>query len=135
MISVFSFIHNYKKYGLLFFKIYFCGIFFHKKKIIYSKKIEKNKKISIYGFGPYGEKAFIYFFPRNDIVNIYDKKFYLKPLSVSPIYDICNDIEFFDYIIVTVMNYEMRKAVENFLKNRGVPERKIVYVNYSFSAQ
>lgn len=131
MFSVCSIIRNFKKYGFFFFKIFFCGSYFiNEKKINYSKKIENNKKISIYGFGPYGEKTFLNFFLQNEIVNIYDMKFYLKPLCIKSPDDLCADVDFFDYIVVTVMNSDIRESVIEFLKTKGVPAEKIVYANY-----
>ena len=94
----------------------------------YSFKPPVHSKIIIYGFGPYGEYGFTDLFNSCEILDIYDMNFnnYGKKIK-SPEFV---NAHTFDYILVTVMNKDARNNVLKFLKNKGIDENKIIYIEY-----
>lgn len=123
------FFSNFIRYRFFFFKTKFLSYFFNfTKPTILSRDIEPSKKIVIYGFGPYGEDVFVELFSKNRIEGIYDKKFEVFGSFVkNP--NLINSKEF-EYVVVTVMDDNARKTVINFLKEKNIPEAKIIYVDY-----
>ncbi|SFS89217.1 hypothetical protein SAMN02910357_02431 [Succinivibrio dextrinosolvens] len=123
------FISNIKRFGCFYFKTKILGYGFKDNKSTkLSKVIEKGKRISIYGFGPYGEELFVRLFSNNLIINIYDRDSYFMDEYVrSP--QVINKDEF-DYIVITVMNPNVRKALITFLSEK-ISSNKIVYLEYS----
>lgn len=95
---------------------------------VLSSDIENNKKIIIYGFGPYGEELFVNLFFKNRIVGIYDKDYKSKGIYIESPDKI--DSSCFDFVIVTVMNENARKSIVDFLKKKNISEEKIILVNY-----
>ena len=127
---LFIFFKNLIKYKTLYFETkYFSDFYTKTDSTILSKDIEKNKTISIYGFGPYGEECFVDLFYIAKITAIFDKNY--RAYNNRNI----EDPEFitskqFDYIIVTVMNEGARREVLNYLKSKKIPDEKIISVNY-----
>lgn len=123
------FFFNIVKYRFFFFKTKCLSYFFNfTKPTVLSRDIELSKKIVIYGFGPYGEEIFVELFSKNRIEGVYDKKFeFFGSFVEDP--NLINSKEF-EYVVVTVMDDNTRKTVINFLKEKNIPEEKIIYVDY-----
>lgn len=129
-INIRAIFFNLIKYNIFYFDTKFFGDYSDLNISTYLSKQIENKKIIIYGFGPYGEEYFVKLFDKNRIMGIYDKNYALmennyieSPYNISK-----ND---FDYVIVTVMNQRARSSIINFLIEKGVAEKKIVFVEYN----
>ncbi|SFS90658.1 hypothetical protein SAMN02910357_02506 [Succinivibrio dextrinosolvens] len=125
-----SFFYNLFKYRFFFIEtkllVTFCD---QNAKTFLSNNIDKNKKIVIYGFGPYGEEYFVNFFCDYRIIGVYDADYaeFNSRFIFNP--EIINRASF-DYVVITVMNPETRKSIVNFLLKKGISKEKIVYINY-----
>ena len=124
------FIHNLIKYRLFYYLIKNYGQFIYRNsETEFSKDIDlKNKKVIIYGFGPYGEEKLVDLFHSSYIVGIYDQQYKKMSHHVkNPDKIIPNS---FDFVVVTVMNENIRQAVIEFLKNKKVSSEQIIYLKY-----
>lgn len=122
---------NIRKHGL---KVYISSLLSEDLDYIdvedydYSVNVPIGKKITIYGFGPYGKCALLDFFSKNEIVNIFDINYKKIGLNISSPDMIAP--EQFDYIILTVMNEKAVNAVKDFLYKKNIPDNKIINVIY-----
>ena len=123
----FIIIRNLIKYNLLYIESRILSFYSSiADSCYYSNKLPFFSRIVIYGFGPYGEFAFVNLFKSHYIVDIFDlnnKKFGNK--VKSPEFINKND---FDYVVVTVLNKVAQKDVYSFLKRKGIDDNKIIYV-------
>lgn len=127
----FSYLKNIIRYKFFYFETIYFAENNKLPQTTISKNIEKGKKLIIYGFGPYGVEYFLKFIKKNQIIGIYDKNFECMDSDINNPEDI--DVNSFDYVIVTVMNKELRKTAIEFLTKKGIPDNKFVYVLYSES--
>ena len=125
MMIFFIYVYNFLKYRQLFplIRSKYSEVVFD---YTLSKKIPINTRVVIYGCGPYGAVAFIDLFKTNKIIAIVDKNIKVFPI-ITP--DKISNLKF-DYILVSVMNFEVQKEVECYLERLGVPKSKIVFVLY-----
>ncbi|WP_026509899.1 glycosyltransferase family 9 protein [Butyrivibrio sp. LC3010] len=91
-------------------------------------KIEQNSKVIMYGAGKNGE----YLFLQNhnlqwcQIIDVLDQSPKPDfPVHVSDIDYSFNDVEY-DYVLVSVTNNKIKKEIIDYLKEKGVEEKKIV---------
>lgn len=129
-INILTFLSNLIKYKFFYFDTKYFGIYIDSNvPTSLSEQIGRNKKIVIYGFGPYGEEYFVNLFDKHRILGVYDRNYELlgkyveSPESITRIS--------FDYVIVTVMNERARKSVVNYLLEKGISENRIVFVEYN----
>lgn len=124
-----NYFSNLFKYNFLYFRTKLWRYYFIKNEEWgLSKKINTKSKISIYGFGPYGQEIFINLFKNNLITGIYDLNFREINKSIENPDSIDSNI--FDQIIVTVMDKEARNSVVRFLQRKGISTEKIVFIVY-----
>lgn len=120
------FLVNIFKYKFFYFDTKYFGDYDLNSPTTLSQQIKKNKKVIIYGFGPYGEEYFLKFFDLYRIIGIYDRNFEQMDKYIESPEVICE--KNFDYVIVTVMNKRARNSVVNFLLEKGISENKIVFI-------
>lgn len=128
-LSFSSFFFNIVKYKKFYFEIKYLGEYAKNDKTVLSKPLEFNKKILIYGFGPYGEELFVKLFCKCVLVGVVDRNYkkmerYISDPSLVDHYS-------FDYVVVTAMNSKARKEIFDYLHlQHKIPEEKIVLLDY-----
>lgn len=125
------YICNIKKFYYLYIKTKLLGDYYCNDVTRLSQKLERNKKVIIYGFGPYGEEYFIKLFNKCHILGVFDINYKQKGFQVrSP--EFISDV-MFDYVVITVMDeYAKQSLVDLFLK-KGIALDKIIFVEYEDS--
>ena len=98
--------------------------------------MKSGSNVVLCGAGNLGQHLYKRFLNTNEctIVNWIDAnytKYKSLGLNVSPIHSILADN--YDYVINAYVSYDNAKNMHNILKNYGVPEDKIVWLDYDFS--
>lgn len=126
----FNFLYNIIKYKKFYYEIKFLGQYVEiKQKTSFSHPFEDNKRILIYGFGPYGEELFVKQFCKSKIVGIVDRNFKIMGNYIEA--PSCIDNYSFDYVVVTTMNSKAQAEIYRYLHNQhNIPKEKIVLLYY-----